>query len=160
MSRRFIALVLGATTAISLASTQARAQSTEEIAQILGGIALLAIIADAIEEDDDGKKKSSKSISSRSSRHAHARDHDHHRHGYHGHKKRKYVTLPARCRIHVKAGYRHKQVFYTERCLDRHFRGARHLPRRCEVTVIHDRRYRDGYFERCLDRYGYRTPKH
>jgi len=67
--------------------------------------------------------------------------------------------LPARCfkRYETRDG---AKKFFGARCLEKHYRQARHLPQRCEVTIKSRNRHgervrRDVYSPRCLRREGY-----
>ena len=169
MSRRFITLVLAAATAITFASQQARAAQPEDVAKIVGGVALLYFLSEALEarEDDRDKAKKKAKKKKKAPVVAHSMPrygfHDGRRfdgrgHGY-GKRRDRARTLPAQCRREFTNHNGRAQVFYGARCLQRYGRDYIALPNRCSVSLRVGQRTRTGYSERCLDRFGYKTPR-
>ncbi|MCE0504436.1 hypothetical protein LR948_03645 [Roseivivax sp. GX 12232] len=183
MSRRFIALILAASTAIAASASGARADQTQDIAKIVGGIALLYIVGEALSaeadrEKDKKKEKAKAKAKASQAKHGHASPYYTHRHeGYGAHQHRRdhshrhdrwaenhwAATLPAECRVRLD-GERHTsgkpraRVVYPQRCLARNFAAHESLPRQCAFRVETTRGKRLVYGERCLDRKGYNTP--
>ncbi|QFS84243.1 hypothetical protein FIU97_15925 [Roseivivax sp. THAF40] len=179
MARRFITLVLAAATALSLLSTQARAASNEDIAKIAGGVALLLILGTAIdaaqEDDDDDKKKDKKKKQKQAEETAW---YDHHapfrpgvHKGYPGqvkngshyaphHQHASPRTLPPQCRVRLPVAEDRKKGFYLSRCLKRTYPAFARLPAACNIKTRYNGRKIVGFWERCLDKRGYHTPRH
>lgn len=181
MARRFITLVLAAATALSLASTQARAASNEDIAKIAGGVALLLILGtaiDAAQADDDDEKKKDKKKKQKQKQADQTAWYDNHapfrpgvHKGYPGkvkngahHDKRyhhdAWRTLPPQCRVRLPVAEDRKKGFYPSRCLKRSYPAFARLPAACNIKFKHDGRRIAGFWERCLDKRGYDTPRH
>ncbi|SIS59441.1 hypothetical protein SAMN05421759_101643 [Roseivivax lentus] len=190
MARRFITLVLAVATALSLASTQARAATNEEIAKIAGGVALLLILGTAIEaaqDDDDDDKKKKKQKQQQKQQQAHAQDAG--RYGYpgpygapprHGGHPGKHWddpyrggarhggygyhagprTLPPQCRVRLPVSDDRSRGFYPSGCLKRNYPAFSSLPAACNIKVKKDGRKIVGFVERCLDKRGYHTPRY
>ncbi|MHA6326861.1 hypothetical protein [Roseivivax sp. CAU 1753] len=197
MSRRFITLVLVASTAISVMSTQARATSPEDIAKILGSATLLYFISQAVDEAEakeekqkkKDKQKKAAAAAAKAEAEAEAQAKAHHSSGKHNwiephtahpphvahpphkphkpnkaHEETRYYahprTVPPRCRVTVPIEDGKPRVFYSGRCLKRHYPAFATLPAACNVKFTYNDRLQSGFFERCLDRRGYYTPRH
>lgn len=160
MSRKFIATILaGALAVTGFTAAPARADA-EDIAKALAGIAALAIIAKAIDDDKDRKAKKKHHVT----RQDHVRiDPVHPRaqrhHGYDIAPKplpqrvaRK--QLPAQCLVRVDSRDGVRRAF-GERCLQRNYRHANRLPHNCAINVRGRNHDRTLYEARCLRSYGY-----
>ena len=149
MHRKFIALVIGATVAITSLSAAAPARAdSEDLARALAGIAALAIIGKAIHDrrkDDDvvtrrtgrGPIIEPRPLPRRVARRA----------------------LPAQCLRHAETDRGPRRVFGA-RCLERHYRHAHTLPRDCGRRVWTHRGWRYGYGVRCLRNRGYEIARY
>ncbi len=182
--RKFIAIILGLSVAIAgLSAAPARA-GDRDLLKILGGVAAVAIIGSAIAnaKDRDDHVTRNNYYYNKKPRVGHRHGHRHHtKHRYHkyGHKKHDHgykhrskhhnghfarplpkrvqrKVLPASCRVQA-YNERGRFVAFSDWCLDRKFRYANALPRRC-ATGAHVQRHNRRtlvYSQRCLSRQGY-----
>ncbi len=182
MSRRFITLVLAAATAVSLTAREVRAASTEDIAKIAGGVALLLILGTAIDaaqdRDDDKSDKKKKQAKAQKQKPADHGYHDHYGEHHHGKEGRHHAhphgspgygqghahlsprTLPPECRVRLPVSDDRSRGFYPSGCLKRTYPGFATLPAACNVKIKRDGRKIVGFGERCLDKRGYHTPRY
>ena len=186
MYRKFIAIVLGIAVAITgLTAAPARA-ADDDFLKILGGVAAIAIIGSAIAKAKDRDDHVSRGYNyynhkpraKHRHRHKHRHGHGHHANrGHHHHKKHKYhrndhlarplpnrvqrKLLPASCKVYARN--RHGDFLaYSNWCLDRKYRYAGSLPRRCAVNarVLHNNRRNVVYGNNCLRRHGYTSARY
>ncbi|SDJ02239.1 hypothetical protein [Lutimaribacter saemankumensis] len=154
MSRRFIATILaGAIAVTGFTSAPARADGSD-LAKAIAGIAALAIIAKAI--DDDRKEKPRN--------HAPAKVHPgkpkHKTYGYHDRAPRPLPQrvarkqLPGNCMVRVETR-RGVQNAFSQRCLQNNYRHANRLPQSCQMPSRGRGPHRTFYDARCLRSYGY-----
>jgi hypothetical protein len=165
MHRKFIAIVIAASMAVTGFSAAPARADAEDVAKVIAGVAALAIIGSAIKDAQDNKGHVTRNRGHlrHDNRHrGNGKKLGHRRHGHDGARpvpdrvKRK--LLPGACR--VKARARHGQSIrgFGRRCLARNYGYVNSLPRNCESRV----RGRHGhtrtiYRGRCLHRYGYRA---
>lgn len=152
MSRKFIATVLaGALVVTGFTTAPARADGND-LAKAIAGIAAVAIIAKAL--DDERKDKAR--------RHAPAKKHSvkptRHSHGYVAPRPlpqrvaRK--QLPGHCMVRVETR-RGVQRAFAGQCLQRSYRHADRLPRACAMPTRGRGHNRTFYEAGCLRSYGY-----
>jgi len=158
MSRRFIAAVLAASTAIAaFSAAPARAATEEDIARLLAGAATIFIIGKAIQnarddDDDDDRRK----VVTR---------HDPKPKVYHHqssppklvprgkpHRDRA-AALPAGCVRQIEGGRVNRVVM--GRCLERNNISVRSLPKACRMNVETRRGTARAYALPCLRHRGY-----
>lgn len=158
MSRRFIAAVLAASTAIAaFSAAPARAATEEDIARLLAGAATIFIIGKAIQnarddDDDDDRRK----VVTR---------HDPKPKVYHHqssppklvprgkpHRDRA-AALPAGCVRQIEGGRVNRVIM--GRCLERNNISVRSLPKACRMTVETRRGTARAYALPCLRHRGY-----
>lgn len=150
MRKGFIATILAIALAVTGASTiQARADA-DDVAGALLGLAIIAGIAAAIDDDDDKGRVERRYHDSDDYRPYSHRDDYRDRH-YRRHAK----VLPVRCQRTFETR-RGERIGFARRCLNRH---AEHLelPRHCLREARTDRGWRQFYGKRCLIRDGYRV---
>jgi hypothetical protein len=147
--RRFTATLAGAALALGLmtaAAVPARASDAEDLAKALAAIAAVAIIAKAIDKDNDRARPAPVEVD---------------RWGHGGKPApgwdRGARRLPAQCAIEVPGRHR-SHVFYSENCLRRAGVEGR-LPRRCEQDVRVRGRYVTVFPEDCLIEAGFRRDR-
>ena len=166
MSRKFIAAGLAVSTTLATCSAApARAASEEDIARILGAAATLFIIGKAIESSRDKDRKDKKAKKKAKSHYHPPKVYSHtprtyshkpipkvvprHVQPHRGH----LAALPARCVRRIEGGHVRRVVM--GRCLERHYRSARELPRKCRMRVETPRGERRAYALPCLRHRGY-----
>lgn len=147
-------------TALSLATaTPATAQGLdrEDVGKLLIGLAAVAVIGAAIEENRSNTQTSPA----------------HHSNNWNGinrnnnwsginpnggnHVRRS--VLPHDCLRRVETRFGTQRMF-GKRCLERNYRHVSNLPRRCEVRVFTSNGPRDGFDPQCLRQQGYRSDRH
>jgi len=159
MSRRFIAAVLAASTAIAaFSAAPARAATEEDIARLLAGAATIFIIGKAIQNarDDDDDDDDRRKVVTR---------HDPKPKVYHHqssppklvprgkpHRDRA-AALPAGCVRQIEGGRVNRVVM--GRCLERNNISVRSLPKACRMTVETRRGTARAYALPCLRHRGY-----
>ena len=173
MSRSFIATILaGALAVTGLTAAPARADA-EDVAKALAGIAAVAIIADAVRDNDRDRRRHG--IVTRSHRNhgnaygnayrrGHDRPHVDTRRG-HGHiaprplpRRAQVNQLPRRCMVRVTGRNINAQAF-AGRCLARNDVNMRRLPDRCEIRMRGQRGGQSYYAAACLRSHGYRAAR-
>lgn len=164
---RFAKLALSGLTALSLSLAPlpaAAAPDGEDIAKALAGLAVLGIIATAVNDRD--KRRSSQTVRTipvqpydsiegsrviegeirrpgdRTTRHNGVRR----------------VALPDRC-VRIVSTSRGDRTVYGARCLQRDFIYVNHLPASCKVQVRTNNRIRHAYGARCLRRDGWQVAR-
>ncbi len=157
MTHRFLAPFLAAVLAItSLTATPARAADQEDIARLLAGLAAVAIIGQAIrnEQEKDKKKKKARKSTSRRSYDSDGRYYDDRRYD----RPRDRKLLPPRClrSFDTRNGTRHG---FGPRCLNRHYDYAHRLPDFCLTRIRVEDGSRRIYSARCLRNEGYRLER-
>ncbi|SDO07261.1 hypothetical protein SAMN05216196_103263 [Lutimaribacter pacificus] len=151
MSRKFIATILaGALAVTGLTAAPARADGND-VAKALAGIAAVAIIAKAL--DDDRKDKAR--------RHAPARAHSVRPDRHRGHVAPRPLPhrvarkqLPGHCMVRVQTRHGVQNAF-GQNCLQRSSRHATRLPRACAMPTRGRGHNRTFYDAGCLRSYGY-----
>ncbi|QFT61834.1 hypothetical protein [Roseivivax sp. THAF30] len=145
MSNRFIAMILAASTAIAVSAQEARAKP-EDVAKVVGGIALLYIVGEALAAETRKDSNDETTVVA------------HDKPAKAGHRQangRGRVELPQRCRTVVDTHRgKHRQV-YIARCLERNYVDVARLPEACALPVNTNRGRRLAYGARCLERYGF-----
>ncbi|WP_264211681.1 hypothetical protein [Leisingera thetidis] len=157
--RKFIALVVAASIAITgFAAAPARAD--EDVAKILGGLALLGIIGAAIKHSRDDDRVVTRHYTPPPQSHSYGghKHQGHNRHG--GHVKplppsvRRY-NLPSHC-LKYFPSYSRNHALVGKGCLERNYGYSKSLPQSCRVTFWNGKRHRTGYKPGCLNSHGYR----
>ncbi|WP_413719076.1 hypothetical protein [Silicimonas sp. MF1-12-2] len=168
---RFAALAVGVVAAAGIAFTPAPAAAADgkDIAKIIAGIAVVGIIAKAIDDRKDRKEASRAATGTDFGRlgsgddrrrtidgtiRPYHRDQD--RHGPKPGRGYKQLALPEQCLVTVETG-RGDRLAYGARCLDRRYKFASKLPQSCETVVRTPRGFRTVYGARCLARDGWRV---
>ena len=167
MSRKFIAAILAvSTTLAAFSAAPARAASEEDIAKILGAAATIFIIGKAIENSRDKKDDKKKRTVTHASKPV---VQFYQNNQVRAHKKnsipqvvprntqRTRAALPRRCVRQVSGAHVRRVVMQP--CLSRHYRSARALPRKCEMTVATQRGHRRAYALPCLRQRGYQVAR-
>ena len=157
--RKFIALIVAVSIAITGFSA-APARADEDVAKILGGLALLGILGAAIKHSRDNDRDVTHNYSPPPHNHSYGgpRHYSHNRPG--GHVKplpphvRRY-DLPSQCLTYFPR-YSRKQALVGKGCLERSYGYSKALPQSCRVTFWNGKRYRTGYKPDCLNSHGYR----
>ncbi|WP_341247650.1 hypothetical protein [Nereida ignava] len=125
-----------ATTSISASATPARAGGSD-VAEVLGALALFAIIAAGVEHERNAEKKKQHTTKPRVVRQP--------------------VALPGRCVRRLENNQGTRRVV-ARGCLERHYAAAGSLPRYCATRFKNARgNTRKGYDLRCLRSDGYRV---
>jgi len=154
MSRKFIAVVLAATLAITTYSAApARAASEEDIARLLAGAATLFIIGKAIQSSRDNDRKKVKVH--RQSREVYQQPRARHQNQFRDQRPHRRAGLPAACLTRVDTRRGTLRVF-GKRCLDRNYQSARPLPQQCLRRFETRHAPRLAYTAGCLRDNGYR----
>jgi hypothetical protein len=171
--KRIASLTASALAAISLSLTPGTASAdTDDLAKIIAGIAVVGIIAKAIDNRNDRKNNVYRDDAIGAGRlgriddgvrydrygrpiYDGRRDRDNHkgpkdRRGY------KKQALPRQCLSVIETPRGDRQV-YSAQCLNRNYRFADKLPESCETVVRTSRGYRTVYGVRCLARDGWRV---
>lgn len=135
MLKALLVPVLATGLALGGASKPANALSAEEAAALIGGLALIGILA------SQGNNRAEASTPSTPV--------------YSPTPQRPWNVLPAQClrRVETDRGVR---SLAGERCLERNGARISRLPERCEVRVRTNRGLRDAYRQRCLEKAGFR----
>ena len=147
MHRKFIAVVLAASVAITGFSA-APARADEDVAKFIAGVVALGLIGAAINDAKDDDRKKRKVV------------HPHSGYGYDVPVRpkpravRRY-DLPGHCLRNARLRGENRRVL-SKRCLKRHYDYTRSLPERCEVIYERKDNYREGFRPRCLRKHGYR----
>lgn len=175
MARKFIASILTVAALVTgFNAAPARATDIRELAQAAAGIAAVAIIANQLNKSRD---RNDQNLSSRNSlgqifaptQHAPQYGYGGQQFGYGGqqHIQPQHIqprplpnrvarkALPAACLQTVEDRRGRAVNILGQRCLENNFRGARNLPRACEVDVQSNRGWRTAYDATCLGRAGY-----
>lgn len=185
MHRKFIALVLGVSVAITGFSA-APARANDDVAKVLLGLAAIAAIGVAVDKHNDRKRdrhhvtrqhrpqhnvhrpqhRKPVVIEPGYHRHGHGNAHrhrggaSHHRHD-HAVKPRRLpdnvavYDLPGQCKRALPGA--ETNVFLGQRCLQKNYRHVSNLPGQCWITVDNGYKRRSGYEVSCLRRKGYRV---
>lgn len=173
--KRIATLAATALAAAGIAVTPVPASALEgnDLAKIVAGIAVVGIIAKAIDNKNDRKETERAATTtdfgrfgSSGSRYNDGRRsiegtirpyrRDEEGHGPKFGKGYKQQALPEQCLLTVETG-RGDRLAYGTRCLDRNFRFASKLPASCETAVRTPRGIRTVYGARCLSRDGWRV---
>ena len=130
--------LLAATLAFtSLTPGPAHAADGEDLAKLLAGIAAIAIISRALNDNDNDRPRAG-----------------HHGGGHSAGIPQNRRVLPYRCfrRVDTRNG---RMGVFGKRCLNNHYRYADRLPERCAVRVRIGDRPRPAYRARCLRNAGF-----
>ena len=178
MIRPLTAAILGIALGLTpLSVAPARADNTQDIAQILGALAVLGIAGKAYNDYRDRKEEESRPEVTRSTRTYTApeyrtdrhtgRHSDRHsgrhgdgaRRGGQGSRHMRDRTLPAACSVGLSSRHGPSRV-YGKNCLDRSGVRTERLPRGCETWVQVGGRWRTAYGAHCLQARGWREARH
>lgn len=167
MARKFIASVLVAAVAITGFSVAPARADIRDLAQAAAGIAAVAIIANQLNKSHG---RSQESVSSRNYLGALGTPQyskPQHNQFQQGYSNRHVIqprplpnrvarrALPAAC-VMTLADQRGRPVSVMgERCLQKNYRDARHLPSSCSVDIRGQRNWSRAYDATCLSRAGY-----
>ena len=156
MHKRFIAIIITATVAITgFTAAPARADS-DDLAKALAGIAALAIVGKIIHDRNEDKRAVT--------RHNVYKP-PHHVQRPHPVKPRPLPPqvsrrlLPEQCLRRAEGRHGITRVFGA-RCLERNYRHVASLPNHCSEQVWTKRGWRWGYNAHCLRQNGYRVNRH
>jgi len=135
MLKALLVPVLATGLALGGASRPANALSAEEAAALIGGLALIGILASQNNNRAEAATRSTPD--------------------YKPDRQPPSDVLPTSClrRVETDRGVR---SLAGERCLERNGVRVSRLPERCEVRVRTDRGLRDAYRQRCLENAGFR----
>jgi len=168
-------LAVSVATALGIAVAPVPAAAdTEDVAKVLAGIAVLGIIAKAV--DDRNDRRSAETVTSsdawsdrtrfgsidqpydgRTVR-GELRRPDDLRHGkVTGYKKND--PLPDRCLLVLDADRGRDRLVYGQRCLERSYKFANKLPEQCQTLVRTDNGRRVVYGAQCLAQDGWRVAR-
>ncbi|MDC0659140.1 hypothetical protein N6L27_14135 [Leisingera sp. SS27] len=157
--RKFIALIVAAAIAITGFSA-APARADNDVAKILGGLALLGILGAAIKHSRDKDDHAVTRTYNPPQNHSHNRHRHQGRNRHGGHVKplpqsvRRY-DLPAHC-VRYFPRYSSNYPLAAKGCLDRNYGYTHKLPQVCKVTFWNGKHNRTGYKPGCLKKHGYR----
>jgi len=154
MIRFIIAPVLAVSLALAATPRQAQAANGEEVLGLLAGLAVLAIIANEIDDDDVKAKPKSKKKVHYSNRY---RNDDRYYYENRYRDQRRHNArraLPERCLWSNRTNVGPPRVF-SARCLRRAGVNIDRLPNRCAFRLDTDRGPRRVYGARCLRRSGW-----
>lgn len=155
--------IIAGITALSLTlatATPSAAQGLdrEDVGKLLVGLAALAVIGAAIDENRDRDSGTSVSTTRQWSGINHSADWsglaDHHDRVVSNRR-----VLPNACLVSVETRYGTQRMFGS-RCLENNYRHASRLPERCEVRVFTNRGPRTGFDPQCLREQGFRSDRH
>ena len=146
MHRKFIAIVIAATVAVTtLAASAAPARAGgDDLAKILAGVAAVAIIGKVVKDQRDEKREVSR-------RRPHVEPRPLPR-------RVQRRSLPRRCFRAVETRYGTARMF-GKRCLQRHYRHVDSLPRACAQRIWTPNGVRRGFEPSCLRQHGYRMAR-
>ncbi|WP_271949623.1 hypothetical protein [Ruegeria faecimaris] len=159
MHKKFIALIIASAVAITgVSASQARAADAEDI---LGGLAAIALIGAAIHHFD--KQGDSKKVT-RNYNHVYQPPKQHiqrtprHRPNHIRPLPERVArySLPQRC-LETFKGYGKKRPLLGTRCLDKHYKYANSLPKKCKVGFWNGNKVKRAYEPACLRQQGYRV---
>ena len=152
-------LVAGVTalslTFATVSPAQAEGFDREDVGKLLLGLAAVAVIGAAIENNQrQGTQPDvTRTHTPRSGSWA---DLNRPQHRPDNRRDERARILPADCLQTVETRFGPLRLF-GQRCLERNYRYTADLPERCEVRVYSDRGPRDGFDPLCLREQGYRT---
>ena len=173
MHRKFIALIIAASLAVTgLSAAPARADA-EDAAKVIAGVAALAILGAAIADAKDDKDRVTRNrdhLRHENRHRGHGKKWDHrqgrdrwdktHRNNNHARalpKRVKRKLLPRACRTDVRLRGGQSIRGFGRGCLKRNYGYANSLPHACKTTVRgRHGKLRTVYRGRCLYRHGYR----
>lgn len=158
--RKFIALIVAVSIAITGFSA-APARADEDVAKILGGLALLGILGAAIKHSRD---KDDHTVTHNYAPPPHNHSHGGHKHRGYGRDDRHVKPLPPRVRrydlpsqcLKYFPRYSRNHPLVGKGCLERSYGHTKALPQSCRVTFWNGKRHRTGYKPGCLNSHGYR----
>ncbi|WP_368185934.1 hypothetical protein [Aestuariibius sp. HNIBRBA575] len=174
MKKTLIAGVSALSIALSgITATPAMATTDEErIGQILFGLAAIAVIGSAIQNQNDRENRDNRNArDDRIDRNDRADwndrfnrlNNDEHHHGQYDHgydpdrndrvRQQRQLSVPRSC-VRTFTTQRGERRIAVRRCVERNVDNARHLPRQCRVEISTDIGMRRGYGVRCLRRNG------
>ena len=138
------------------------AADSSDVAKVLGGLAVLGIIAKVADDRRDRRREAAsqaqiqrqvietgrrENLLQGELRRAHDRK-------IHRRQSFKNKRLPERC-LRIAETFRGDRLVYAKRCLNRHFQHANRLPDRCERRIETHRGIRTVFGTRCLRRQGW-----
>ncbi|MEM8536643.1 MAG: hypothetical protein AAGF56_02155 [Pseudomonadota bacterium] len=145
-------------TLASAAPAQAQSFNREDVGKLLIGLAAVAVIGAAIEENRDRRSNSTRvhdtpswnGINSGSWSSLNRQHQQFH------HQRR---AIPASCLRDVQTRFG-TQPMFGQRCLERNYAQLSRLPARCAVRVYTNNGPRQGFDPLCLREQGYRADRH
>ena len=154
LHRRFIGIVLAASVAVT-GFTAAPARADEDFGKFLAGLAAIAIIGAAIENNRDRDVK----VIRRNTVRVNPGHHHNHNRNKHNHVRPlpqhvKKFDLPAHC-LRKFPGLGNKRIL-GRGCLNNNYRHVGSLPQACKIAVDRGQKHRVGYELLCLRERGYR----
>ena len=159
----FKSLVAGITAvSLTLASTtplQAQSMDREDVGKLLFGLATIAVIGAAIDQNRDNDRNRSTRVHDTPQWGGINRNNswsDLNRRHDNSHNSRR--VLPGSCLETVETRFGHQRLF-GKRCLERNYRHASRLPDRCVVRLYTNEGPRGGYDPLCLREQGYRSDR-
>ncbi len=153
--RKFIALILGLSLAVSGFSA-APARADDDVAKFIAGAVVLGLIGAAVNDARKDRKRDQHSYSHSSRNNTHTRKNTHN-----GHRARPLPSsvarydLPARC-AKVVPQYSRSRTVVSQNCLSRSYGYVNSLPSQCRLSVRDGHHHRTAYKTRCLQKHGYR----
>ncbi len=161
----FKPLIAGITAlSLTLASTtplQAQGLDREDVGKLLIGLAAVAVIGAAIEENRDRNKDRNRSTQVHDTPQWNGINRNNNwsdlnrQHQSNSNARR---VLPHACLRTVETRFGHQRIF-GQRCLERNYRHVNRLPDRCAVRLYTNDGPRRGYDPLCLREQGYRSDR-
>ncbi len=147
MHRKFIALICAAALAVTAISLPAQARADQEdVAKVIAGLAVLAILGAALNDTDDGP------VTGPVTGHAHPQ-----KPHLQPRPLPRNVTrydLPGQCLKTVRKGRQDHRIL-GRHCLEQNYRLTQSLPKACKVQIYGNKGLRKGYKPNCLRQHGY-----
>jgi len=158
LKKVFTTLIAGSIAIAGMTATPARAES-EDVAKVIAGIAALAIIAKALDDDHRGNVHRTRPYPDRDhyDRKHHERYKPHPVRKHRPHHARK--ILPSKC-VRRHETHRGRVVFLGRHCLKNNYRHFSRLPNACRVKTHTYKGMRYGFQISCLRNRGYRMAQY
>ena len=159
----FKPLIAGITAlSLTLATTtplHAQGMNREDVGKLLIGLAAVAVIGAAIEENRDRGRDQSTTVHDRPQWNGINRNNNwsdlNHNHRTSRDARR---VLPSACLRNVETRFGTQRMF-GKRCLERNYRHASRLPERCAVRLYSSNGPRQGFDPHCLREQGFRSDR-
>lgn len=158
MYRKFIAAISAASLTISLFAGAAPARADgDDLAKILAGIAVIAIIGKAIDDRND-RKHGHVSRNSKGHGQVYAPAPRRHPQAKPRSVPQRFARydLPGQCLVTLNTGRNGQMRMFGKRCLRSNYQHFHALPQVCAQEIWTERGVRRGYSPRCLRQNGYR----